>query len=430
MSGSDIELALPPAPATVREVAPTPALSPTNQLLLPVASQPQPGSKLVCKNLLRGQTLAKAQADAADLFPKMLAQTSLVVIYGTDAFIGINRLADDLLKRVDRISIPEVSESMRRLNRRMRGIQRRYDVSDDRARRRYQGMRRRVLEALHLVGDFLDEFRQDITTVEQQLDHVIEVAEGKEALLLRYTTYKDEIYRLNEQEIKEVIRTIAVLEMVLDLAVKHAESIEVGDTAAGDRGEERKAEVAQLIERLKIKISDFKSRLFAAFATSMNVRMTREIDVTVAARLNYMVIGVIPLMKLILFQWQNMLKTMQAAELLELIISTSNEWNAEFYKASAVTYPRIQALAEQPAISRDTVLIMATALKQASDGIIEAINVGDQRRAELDAAMVQGRDIMSGAVTNVTDAILKSVVDPTIRPLEISESVPLPGSTN
>src|SRR5205807_4529368 len=108
MSGSDIELALPPPTSTTLSVAiQPPPDTPFNHYLTNQISAMTPVTakeKIICKTLLRGPALADAQAEAAQLFQQTLANTVILVTYGSDVFLGLNRLSDSLLQQVERVS--------------------------------------------------------------------------------------------------------------------------------------------------------------------------------------------------------------------------------------------------------------------------------------------------------------------------------------
>src|SRR5207302_6422405 len=99
------------------------------------------------------------------------------------------------------------------------------------------------------VQDIISEFMQDVTSIEHQLAQIEAAAQGKEGMLLRYVTFYDAVYNQNEIELKQVVKVIAVLELILDHAIEYSKNI-----PDGDRREEQVAAVAQLIEQLKIKI--------------------------------------------------------------------------------------------------------------------------------------------------------------------------------
>src|SRR3989344_6721307 len=126
------------------------------------------------------------------------------------------------------IDIPELSDAMRDLSRRMRGIGRRYDPSDPKNLEKYKKAKGRFLGIFRLGRTFFEELMADVRSLEQQFDWAEEKLEGKQELLLRNVAYFDQLYELNARAIDKLIYKIAVMELMRDLAAEQAEQVVVG----------------------------------------------------------------------------------------------------------------------------------------------------------------------------------------------------------
>src|SRR4051812_4482043 len=98
---------VPTAGATV-QVPPAPT-SPADPFLSQYAQSQQTRQQLICKDLLDPQSLEKAQQYARQLYPQMLANTQIMMTFGSDSVAGMNTLITRLLKEVEPVNIPQLT---------------------------------------------------------------------------------------------------------------------------------------------------------------------------------------------------------------------------------------------------------------------------------------------------------------------------------
>jgi uncharacterized protein YaaN involved in tellurite resistance len=243
--------------------------------------------------------------------------------------------------------------------------------------------------------------------------------------MLKNVSFYDQYYVLNEAEITNLIYRVGVMEIITELARQKAAQITVGDAALGDRGSERQAELGSFASNMDVKIGEYKSRLFVAWSTSPQIRNMRTLDIGVAGKLNELANLTIPTMKATLVQWRMLMQTYQAKELGENVAKTSNDWMQAYAAAGAQMVPEIARMIQEPTMQAATFAAIADSFSKQADGIIDALNMGDQRRAENDEAMMAASDIMRKATDRINDAQLQRVLSAATRdlPVEIVQSV-------
>lgn len=409
-------LTVPPPPAT-------PMSDGLSQQLVHVPVQ-EVKRVLTCSALLQGDTRRTAEAEAARLYAEMLANTQVFMNYGTGALKGVNDLVDRLLHEVEPVKIAEATAIMKNLNRGMRGIRSKYDVSDPKVYQKYAEWKGGIGRFFGNAKTLVELLMEDARSIEDQIDRVAAQLKEKREQMLRNVAYYDELYKENDKEIAKLIYAIGVMELIRDLAVQDVQSIVVGNEQLGDRKGEEKARKAEFVSNMDVKIAEYKGRLFVAWATSPQMRMMRTLNVGVAEKLNEMFNVVIPTMKSTLLQWRLLAETMDAADLAELVAQANNQWLQAFAAAGAAAVPRIADAVQTPSLSIASIEAMADSVAKQADGMVAAIEAGAKRRAELDSAMLKARDVLSGASDRVVDAVVQSIVDNANRPLEIASSVP------
>jgi uncharacterized protein YaaN involved in tellurite resistance len=385
------------------QVPPAPK-SDADPFMAQYAQSQQTRQQLVCKDLLDPQSYEQAQKYAHNLYPQMLANTQIMMTFGSDSVAGMNTLINRLLKEVEPVDIPELTQIMRHLNDEMRKIRQKYDVSNDKTREKLEKWAKGIRNFFGQVRSLIEVLMQDVSKLEEQIDRVKKELAGSEHQILRNVGYYDQLYQKNEEELQKVIATIAVMEMIHDLALAEGQSIPA--TTTDRQQEERKRLLAQFARNMEIKIAEYKNRLFVGWTTSPQVSNMRDLDVALAQKLDLLMNLTIPVMLGTILRWRMMIQSMQAAQLEQLVSSSANEWLLAYSQAGDQAVPLIANAVETPSLNPTTISAMAAAVERQSQAIIEAYEQGKQRRAENDEAMLKARDVISAATNELSDRVL------------------------
>lgn len=408
---------------------PTQPQTPANAQLATVATKIESRKTLICKNLLLGSTLQQAEDEGKKLYEQMKANPQVFMTYGSSALEGVNDLIDRILHEIEPTKIPELTDLMRGLNKEMRGIKHKYDISDPDVQKRYEGLRFKIGRFIGRTHTMLEMLMEDVSSIEKNLDRVAKTLEGKQDQMIRNVSYYDELYEENEKEIGKLIYTIAVMEIIVQLAAEEAAAIKKdmeatpGDAALGDRRGELQVKTAEFANLMEVKVAEYKGRLFVAWATSPQVRMMRTLNVGLAQKLNEMVCVVIPTMKATIAEWRLLMQSQDAAAMTKSVQQASNEWLQSYYKGAAAAVPMIAEAIQYPTLTPETVGVMADSIAAQAEGIIKAIDTGAQLRQELDDSMVEAHKVLEDSSTKVSDAIVDRIVKKANDSLEIAQTV-------
>jgi uncharacterized protein YaaN involved in tellurite resistance len=412
-------LVVPPAPVTA-----------ANRGLAEVSAKPPAEIRktLSCAALLQGETRTKAEGEAAQLLDKMLENTQVFSVYGMQALQGVNELVDRLLNEVEPTKIPELIALMQGLEDEMRGIKSNHDPSDPKIREKYEKMRKRNHRVLGFFGHMKTQIEMlidEVQPVKKRLENVEEELSGKQLQLMKNVGYYDELYTENEAEILKLIYVIGVMELIRDLAAKRAASIIEGDVSLGDRGGEKKAKVVELSNNMEIKIAEYKGRLMVAWATSPQVRAMRTLNVGLAERINELVNVTIPTMKGTIVQWEMLVQSKDADELARAVATASNNWLQEYSAAGAEVVTAIAEGNQTPTLSPQTIMAMADNISKEAEGAINAFQLGEKHREEMDQAMIEAKTIIDSSTKKVNDSVVEQILRKAhqAEKIEISTSV-------
>ncbi len=410
----------------------------TNQVteLSALSTSSETRQRLSCKDLLLGETRQRAEAEATKVLQDMLSNTQVLAVYGNDALKGVNDLNDKMLREHHPEDMSELEDIMKQFKRRIRDIGRKYDPSQPKNREKYENVRGRLLGFFHLGKTFLEELMDDVRSMDKTFDWAEERLNGKQQLVLRNVSYFDTLYDLNEKELGNLIYVIAIMEIARDRAAEKAEAIPVGDANAGDRGGERKSELADLVSLLENKIAYFKVRLFLAWSSAPQIRLMRKLDVGLSLRIDMAEAVAIPSTKGVFVQWIALGEAEQAQQVTQAVEDLLNEALTTYYDAASVVVPEITRSLETPPLDPRTVAAVVQSFETQADGIIQALELGRQKRAELEQAILSGRQAFNDATGRVNEAQLDQVLAVAREaesPLEIAHSVPsaaLPSSSH
>lgn len=400
-------------------------VSPQVKELSVLATTSETRDKLVCRNLLQGDTLLRAQQEAERVLQEMLKNTVVVSQFGRDAIRDVNELNDRMVNDRPSIDLPEVEEALRNLDRQMRGFGQKYDPSNPDVLKRYRQVRHRFLGFIQYGKTFLQELQADMRSLPEHFDRVIQIGREKQTPLMRNVAYYDEFYRLNEKEIDNLIYMIGVHEIIRDLAAHMAEAITVGDANLGDRSGEQQASILELVQKLDNKIIAYKARLWGAWGMAPVIRNMRMISDGQLSRIDTSIDVSIPTMKNTVVVWNSMGEAQAATQFNEAVDSMLNESLKGFARATGAAIPAMAQSLATPPLDPSTVLEWSNSVRAQGEGIKSAAILGHKARATLEAAMIASKQVMDETTQEVNQVLLEQVLATAHEStLEISRSVP------
>lgn len=424
-----VQFPMVPGASTTVSVPPAPQ-GQADAFFKQTAATAQTREQFACKSLLSGQNLEHAQTYARQLYPQMLNNTQIMMEFGKDAITGMNKLIDKLLKEVGPVDIPELTAIMSDLNNEMRKVRGKYDIADPRVREKLENWGKGLSRFFGQAKSLVESLMQDALRVEQQLDRVKAALVGKEQQILRNVGLYDQLYRTNEQEIMNVIRAIAVMELVRDLAQEEAASIQVDHHNKAERDKsERKRLLADFIQNMDIKITEYKNRLFVGWTTSPQVTNMRSLDVGLAQKLDLLLNLTIPVMKGTIVQWRMMIQAQQGAQMERVVAEAANEWLIAYTNAGAEAVPLIAGAVQTPSLTPQTITAMALSVEQQTQSIIDAYEQGKTNRAEADDAIVKAARVISAATNKISVKIIEDQQPVVNELVQKAERLALPAPT-
>jgi uncharacterized protein YaaN involved in tellurite resistance len=403
-----------PAPTQVLDVPVVPQGEVSNGLATIAVAEPAQRTALMCSQTLPPDRLQQAQGEAAQLLPRMLDESSVFISYGVDAMAQLNQLVDTILKKVEPVRIPEAQAGMQELKGKMRAAQGKYDLSNPETKAR-------IAKAIEMAGkprkfwqkatDVWDAFKTEMQDIIDQIDKLEADLTGRAVQLARNAEFCVQLYDQNEVEIQNLIYVIGVMELILEQAQREAQLIP--DDVPGDvskKNSERKGKYADLIRAMDVKIGEYKSRLFVAWASAPQLRMMRQMDVDMAMKMHTLVQSALPTTKLVIVQWRMMLQGQENAKVGEAVQDFTNDMVTSYFESAAQVMPEIAASIQRQTITPETVNVVVNSLVEMVDGINNAYVEGQQKRQLMDQTMMQAQTQLKAVEGRVDDAVINNII--------------------
>jgi uncharacterized protein YaaN involved in tellurite resistance len=135
----------------------------------------------------------------------------------------------------------------------------------------------------------------------------------------------------------------------------------------------------------------------------------------------------IPTMKLTIAQWGLLLQANQAADMQQAVADGANDVLSAYASASGVAVPKIARMIQTPTIRPETILEVAASIDAQARGIEEAVQYGQQRRAEVVTAIVTAQESMSASSQKLSRTVV-DLVAKAQQPLALPAAPALPAS--
>lgn len=415
---------LPVAPPL--DVPPEPP-APIATGLASVSETPEARQGIVCKSMIPPDQQQLAVQQAEKLLPEMLENTQVLMDFGLTALDGVNNLVDRLLTEIKSGDSAEIKAVMKNMTLEMKGIQGKYDLSDPKVRERLDSGEPGLLKKWFNKGrNHMQELMADVQSTNTQLDAIARDLAERKVRVIRNIGYLDKLYEENEMAVFQLIYVIAVMEFIAEQAREQVKAIPPDTPETGNKNEELKARLSDLIMQMDVKIGEYKGRLFVAWATSPQVRMMRILNVGMGEKLNEAVGMTIPTFKLVMAQLRILNETEDAKKASDSISAGTNDALQALARNSAAAGKVIMDAIQTPTITVETINVVTQSMVEMADNMIASVDAGAQRRAELEQTIGQSKVVLDGSQTAFNEQVVNSIVGASTQSLALPPTPKLP----
>ena len=233
-------------------------------------------------------------------------------------------------------------------------------------------------------------------------------------------------------------RNIVSAEMLIEDNTKSIENlvgvisfIEAAQQESGNRALKLQAEVAQLdmttvdyqvksqelarmtevVNTLEQQHTEYVSRLYVAWATTPQMRNLVKVSSDMRQKLGMLRRNTIPTMKLSIAQLGILQQSMKSGQVADAISNANNAALQMLAETSKEVIPQLERISQSPTIAVESVTKLAESLVAQNQGIIEAINKGREKRALLEATVIQSAETINNSVKLRDQKIIQALLD-------------------
>lgn len=341
-----------------------------------------------CFSLLDEATQTVIATEAVEIYQRMSDDTAFLMEYGQDAVDSMNALIDSLFNDINPVEIPEITELMENLTGEMGTLHDKYNVRNPK-------ILKAIERAIEGKGRFLwskaDNHVQgmlyDARDTKGKIDMVHTELMAKKQHMLKNASMYDRLYQMNQIEILKMIRVIATLEQVRELAENDMKAIAADpEVISAGESNEKVGEISDFIRLVDLQINAFKDRLIYGWTTGPDIRRSRHAVVALAHSINSLMKLTVPTMQGTVLKWILLVEAKQAAQLKGIVADAANMWNVAGAEASAKAIPEITRAALAPVITDETIDRIAELANLQTKELLDVYNdVNQQQQASNDA---------------------------------------------
>ena len=353
-------------------------------------------------------------AKAPQLVDNFVSDQNALLDFGQSAVEEVNSTVNRILAEQKKLQIPQVDELLKNTNKELNGFVAKYKD----AQVAELDKKPNFLEKLFKQSkNTLQEFYFDSQNIEQKMDGMAATVVKQEDVLARNIVSAEMLIEDNTKSIENLVGVISF--------------IEASQREAGNRALKLQAEVAQLdtttldyqvksqelarmtevVNTLEQQHTEYVSRLYVAWATTPQMRNLVKVSSDMRQKLGMLRRNTIPTMKLSIAQLGILQQSMKSGQVADAISNANNAALQMLAETSKEVIPQLERISQSPTIAIESVTKLAESLVAQNQGIIEAIDKGREKRALLEAAVIQSAETINNSVKLRDQKIFQALLD-------------------
>lgn len=354
-------------------------------------------------------------AKAPQLVDNFISDQNALLDFGQAAVEDVNNTVNRILAEQKKLQIPQVDELLKNTNKELNGFVAKYKD----AQIAELDKKPNFLEKLFKQSkNTLQEFYFDSQNIEQKMDGMAATVVKQEDVLARNIVSAEMLIEDNTKSIENLVGVISFIEASQREAGARALTLqnEVAqlDTATLDyqTKSQELARLTEVVNTLEQQHTEYISRLYVAWATTPQMRNLVKVSSDMRQKLG-MLHGrnTIPTMKLSIAQLGILQQSMKSGQVADAISNANNAALQMLAETSKEVIPQMERISQNPTIAVESVTKLAESLVAQNQGIIEAIDKGREKRALLEATVIQSAETINDSVKLRDQKIIQALLD-------------------
>lgn len=358
------------------------------------------------------QTAIISKAPA--LVDSFMSNQNTLLDFGQSAVEGVNTTVNHILKEQKKLQIPQVDDLLKNTNQELNGFVKKYkDVGPADLEKKPNLIQKMFKQSKNT----LQEFYFDAQSIEQKMDGMAAAVVKQEDTLARNIVSAELLIEDNTKSIENLVGVIAFVEASQKEATKRAQALQTelaGIDAATPEYQSKTdllARTTEVINTLEQQHTEYVSRLYVAWATTPQMRNLVKVSSDMRQKLGMLRRNTIPTMKLSIAQLGILQQSVKSGMTADAIVNANNAALQMLAETSKEAIPALERSAQNPTLSIQSVTALAESLVQQNNGIIQAIDTGRHKRAQLEATIIKSAETINDSVKLRDERIVKALLD-------------------
>ena len=336
---------------------------------------------------LTPQQQAAIQERTPQLVDQFLEDKNSLLDFGQDAVENVNITVNKILSEQKKLEIPQVDDILTQTNRELNGFVAKYKD----AKPADLEEKPNFLQKLFRQGkNNLQEFYFDSQNIEKKMDSMAAAVVTQEEVLARNIVSAEMLIEDNTNSIENLVGVIAFIESSQkeagDRAFQLQQEVASLDPASIDYQvkSDQLAHTTEVVNMLEIQHTEYISRLYVAWATTPQMRNLVKVSTDMRQKLGMLRRNTIPTMKLSIAQLGILQQSVRSGMTADAITNANNAALELLAETSKEAIPALERTAQNPTMSVQAVTKLAESLVVQNQQIIQAIEEGRSKRAQLE----------------------------------------------
>ena len=353
-------------------------------------------------------------AKAPALVDNFVADQNALLDFGTSAVEEVNTTVNRILAEQKKLEIPQVDDLLKNANRELNGFIAKYKDAKPAELEKKPNFLQKLFK--HSKNS-LQEFYFDSQNIEQKMDGMAATVVKQEDVLARNIVSAEMLIEDNTKSIENLVGVISFIEASQREASARALTLqnEVAqlDTATLDyqTKSQELARLTEVVNTLEQQHTEYISRLYVAWATTPQMRNLVKVSSDMRQKLGMLRRNTIPTMKLSIAQLGILQQSMKSGQVADAISNANNAALQMLAETSKEVIPQMERISQNPTIAVESVTKLAESLVAQNQGIIEAIDKGREKRALLEATVIQSAETINDSVKLRDQKIIQALLD-------------------
>lgn len=351
---------------------------------------------------------------APQLVDNFVADQNALLDFGQSAVEEVNNTVNRILSEQKKLEIPQVDDLLKNTNRELNGFVAKYKNAEIAELEEKPNFLQRLFKQ---SKNTLQEFYFDSQSLEQKLDGMAATVVKQEDVLARNIVSAEMLIEDNTKSIENLVGVISFIEATQQEASTRALSLQKEiaklDTTTIDyqvksQDLARMTEVANTLEQQH---TEYLSRLYVAWATTPQMRNLVKVSSDMRQKLGMLRRNTIPTMKLSIAQLGILQQSMKSGVVADAITNANNAALQMLAETSKEVIPQMERISQNPTVAVESVTKLAESLVAQNQGIVAAIEIGRQKRTQLETSIIQSAAAINDSVKLRDEKIIQALLD-------------------